>query len=89
MGCGVRVGAAEGRFITTGGEPVFAIPMGRSAEEGYDNLLRAWNNEQDITGKEDRGSDEDAPVKRARTRREKKTARRTSTRKSALKRDRR
>lgn len=37
------------KFMTPDGEQVFAIPMGRSAEEGYKNLVKAFNNKQKET----------------------------------------
>ena len=38
--------APEKNFLTTNGEPVWMIPMGDSAEEGYKNFVKAFNNQQ-------------------------------------------
>jgi hypothetical protein len=35
--------------MTPDGDQVFAVPMGKSAEEGYKNLVRAFNNKQTET----------------------------------------
>jgi hypothetical protein len=37
------------KFMTPDGDQVFAVPMGKSAEEGYKNLVRAFNNKQTET----------------------------------------
>ena len=39
----------DGQFQTPGGEPVVEIPMGYSAEEAYQNFVKAFNNEQPYT----------------------------------------
>lgn len=36
----------EGRFMTVDGRPIFKIPMGKNADEAYNNLLSAWDNNQ-------------------------------------------
>lgn len=36
----------EGRFMTEDGRPIYKIPMGRSADEAWDNLQLAWENQQ-------------------------------------------
>lgn len=36
----------ERHFITKGGEPVVRIPMGKSSTEGFENIQRAFENEQ-------------------------------------------
>lgn len=41
----------EERFLTTSGERVVGIPMGRSAQEAYDNIVKAFNNQQETDGK--------------------------------------
>jgi hypothetical protein len=41
--------AADNHFITTSGEQVHAVPMGKSAKEGYDRLAKAFRNEQKET----------------------------------------
>jgi hypothetical protein len=43
IGAGHRV---DHKFRTPSGELVYEVPMGNSAEQAYDNLLSAWNNEQ-------------------------------------------
>lgn len=42
----------EGHFLTIEGETVFKIPMGKSKEEAYENLMRAFNNQQKETFKD-------------------------------------
>jgi hypothetical protein len=37
---------SDEHFLTKSGDPVFAIPMGTSAKEGYNNLVRAFRNQQ-------------------------------------------
>ena len=37
------------KFFTPSGEQIFAVPMGNSAEEGFKNLLKAFNNKQTET----------------------------------------
>lgn len=37
----------EGHFMTTDGRPIYKIPMGNSADEAWDNLQLAWENQQD------------------------------------------
>lgn len=37
----------KGHFISSDGEPVYKIPMGNSEEEAYENLMKAFNNEQE------------------------------------------
>jgi hypothetical protein len=37
-------------FLTTAGKEVKSIPMGKSAKEGYDNLLKAFHNQQTEEG---------------------------------------
>jgi hypothetical protein len=39
----------KGHFFTPKGEPVVEVPMGKTAEEGWYNLQRAFNNEQTFT----------------------------------------
>lgn len=41
------------KFYTPDGRQVLAVPMGASPEEGYKNLLKAFNNEQEETYGED------------------------------------
>lgn len=36
----------QGNFLTTDGEPVCRIPMGNSAKEAYENLIKAFENKQ-------------------------------------------
>lgn len=36
-------------FVTPSGEKVVEIPMGKSATEGYENLVKAFNNQQTFT----------------------------------------
>lgn len=38
--------AFTNRFMTPNGDQVFAVPMGRSAAEGFKNLQKAFNNKQ-------------------------------------------
>jgi len=42
----------EGHFLTTEGETVFKVPMGKSKEEAYENLMQAFNNQQRETYKD-------------------------------------
>ena len=44
--------AADENFLTTNGEQIYMIPMGNSAEEGYANIIKAFNNQQTKTYKE-------------------------------------
>jgi len=37
----------EGHFMTASGDPIYKIPMGKSADEAYENLEIAWANEQE------------------------------------------
>lgn len=37
----------EEHFMTTDGRPIYKIPMGKSADEAWDNLQIAWSNEQE------------------------------------------
>lgn len=37
----------EDNFLTTSGEPVFKIPMGNTPDEAYENIVKAFNNEQE------------------------------------------
>jgi hypothetical protein len=39
----------KGHFLTTKGERVHRIPMGDSEEEAYENLIRAFENKQELT----------------------------------------
>ena len=39
--------AANNHFLTKSKQQVFAIPMGTSAVDGYDYLIRSFNNEQE------------------------------------------
>lgn len=41
--------AFKKRFLTPDGEMIQAVPMGNSEEEGYENLMLAFNNEQEET----------------------------------------
>jgi len=46
----VQAGArCENNFLTPSGEQVFRIPMGDSSKEGYKNLVKAFNNQQEET----------------------------------------
>jgi len=40
----------ESNFFTPDGERIISIPMGTSHEEAFDNLMTAWNNEQEDAG---------------------------------------
>lgn len=44
--------AFTNKFLTPTGEQVFAVPMGRSAKEGFKNLQNAFNNKQTKTYEE-------------------------------------
>jgi hypothetical protein len=44
--------APENNFLTLNGEPIWMIPMGNSAEQGYKNFLNAFHNKQTKTYKE-------------------------------------
>lgn len=44
---------AEGAFLTPSGEQIVKVPMGFSSKESYDNLTRAYNNEQEETFEDD------------------------------------
>lgn len=46
MVAGCRLGEYHDFFKTTAGEDVTRIPMGSSSQEAYDNLLRAFRNQQ-------------------------------------------
>jgi len=46
------------KFYTPDGDQVYAIPMGKSAQEGYENLLKAFNNEQTKTFSDDEEAEE-------------------------------
>lgn len=53
------------KFYTPDGEQISAIPMGKSAEEGYKNLLKAFNNQQKETYAIEEEEDEtEKPIKR-------------------------
>lgn len=36
----------DGHFLTVNGEPVFRIPMGNNSQEAYQNIVKAFNNQQ-------------------------------------------
>lgn len=36
----------ENNYLTPGGKPIFRVPMGNSSAEGYENLEKAFRNEQ-------------------------------------------
>lgn len=44
--------ASTENFLTSEGEQIYMIPMGKSAKEGYQNFLNAFNNKQRKTYKE-------------------------------------
>jgi len=46
----------DGRFMTPDGDRVSAVPMGDSPQEGYSNILKAFNNEQEDTFEVERES---------------------------------
>jgi len=57
IGAGHRV---DHRFRTPSGDLVYEIPMGGSAEQAYENMLCAWNNEQpfaDLASRDAGGED--------------------------------
>lgn len=56
------------KFFTPDGEQVFAVPMGRSPEEGYKNLVRAFQNKQEETYEDFREVQVEPPRKTARRR---------------------
>ena len=37
----------EGRYLTRDGRPIYKIPMGNSSAEGFQNIMSAWNNDQE------------------------------------------
>lgn len=39
----------DGKFLTVNGERIHNIPMGNSPKEGYDNFIKAFNNQQKET----------------------------------------
>jgi hypothetical protein len=43
---GVR---SSNHFRTVSGEPIYSIPMGNSPDEAYENFVRAFNNDQEIS----------------------------------------
>lgn len=57
----------EGRFMTIDGRPIYKIPMGSNADEAYENLIKAWNNEQERSygpDEEEKGGSKDKPKKK-------------------------
>lgn len=58
------------KFYTPDGRQVVAVPMGDSPEEGYENLLKAFRNEQERTYSEDEKVLE-KKIRRSRLRRKK------------------
>ena len=65
--------APANNFLTPAGEPVFAIPMGKSSKEAYRNIINAFNNKQTRTyaelGKEDVEITRDTTVKKTKEKR--------------------
>lgn len=59
------------RFMTPSGEQVFAVPMGKSAAEGYRNLLLAFDNKQVRTYEELEENDQKTEKKSSVVRRRK------------------
>lgn len=49
-------------FITPDGQKVVEVPMGQSATEGYENLVKAFNNQQTITHVQVEGGARPAPA---------------------------
>lgn len=39
----------ENNFIAKDGKPVYKIPMGQNPDEAYENIIKAFNNEQEIS----------------------------------------
>lgn len=53
-------------FKTTSGEKVLAVPMGKSSKEGYNNLMKAFNNQQEFTGDREGTTLSQVPAKMSR-----------------------
>jgi len=60
------------KFYTPDGEQIFAVPMGKSPEEGYKNLVRAFQNKQTETYEEFRETEEIETPRRTAWRRKRK-----------------
>ena len=74
----------EKNFLTPDGKPIERIPMGKSSEEAYKNLVVAFNNDQEETCARKRKDDDDDEEERPS--RKKKFKKKSAKKKSARKR---
>lgn len=54
----------EGHYMTKDGRPIYKIPMGNSSSDGYNNILKAWNNAQERSYGPDEEEKKPVSVKR-------------------------